>query len=93
MAMVTTLETCPKCGAEFDAQRNRNEKISFSFDPFTRRDRLFLVQCPKCSNTFVSDKVRMFGFITRKNYFVSMYALLAALVILVFLFRPASWHR
>ena len=92
--MATTLETCPKCGTEFDAQLNRNETfLSFSFDPFTRRDRLFLVQCPKCSNTFVSDKVRMFGFITRRSYFVSMCALLAAIVILGFFFGPASWRH
>jgi predicted nucleic-acid-binding Zn-ribbon protein len=77
--MATTLETCKQCGAEFDAQRNRKETFSVSFDPLTRRDKLFLVQCPKCSDTFVSDKVRMFGVITRGRYLLSIYSLLAVI--------------
>jgi hypothetical protein len=90
------MEACPHCHEELDPQLHfvraslldlPNSLIGWEW-PSARRARKFTVRCPHCSKTYVSHRLRRFGFITYENYVHVVGVLCFAVVALVLLARP-----
>ncbi len=85
-----TIETCPNCGKELDAQKHRYTGGVLSYFrprwPGELIDHQFTVRCPNCGVAYVSDSVKFLGIATRKTYLVFGFVLVLIVVLLDKLF-------
>jgi hypothetical protein len=89
------MEPCPHCGKELDPQLHfiraslaALPKSLLGWErPRDRRARKFTVRCPHCSNTYVSETLRRFGFVTHANY-VYVVGVVCLVLVLLLLARP-----
>ena len=90
------MESCPHCQKELDPQLHfvRGSLLELPSAllgwerPSARRARKFTVRCPHCTNTYVSQTLRRFGFVTHGNYVLVAALVCVAAVALVLLARP-----
>jgi hypothetical protein len=88
-----TLDRCPTCSTSFDVAENRYQgPPPTTLNPFKfhleRGRRVFMVRCPKCKATFVSKKLKLFGFVTYGWYWsIPLFLLLAGFTLASFMQR------
>ena len=59
------MERCPNCASQFEAEKHRYSQGFFHtlrpMWPTTRVAEAYTVRCPKCSTTFISRTLRLYG--------------------------------
>ncbi len=91
------MDTCPHCAKSLDPQLHfvrggigatlgGLQQFLLGWEwPSQRRARRFTVRCPHCTQTYVSNTLRRFGFVTHGNYVTVVAAVCAAAVCVVLL--------
>jgi hypothetical protein len=72
------LETCPYCSCRFENGKHRYSNGSH----IQNIDNLFFVRCPDCGVSYVSQSLKIFGFLTRKNILPIVLAFVFGLLII-----------